>query len=110
MLEKRKEELKFFKDSILFKKRYLKFENCNKKDLVKNIKFENLSNGAILITILHEGEDKIGIFINPTKTKIIYQLDSSYREVFNNKGLVNNKNKFVKQVDLEGLSVFVIEV
>ena len=113
VLDKRFELAKYFQTLISFKKELLKSNKYLKEEISKNISFENLENGGLIIKIqdFNENYEHALLCINPTFNKLHIQLDDYHNVVLASAGANLKSTIYIKNVILgpHELNVFVKE-
>ncbi len=104
---KRIKMVNMVKDAIKMKKAYPEFSLSDKREIMKKINFEDLSNGALAIKFSDDsGKIKFIAIINPSKVTVKYQFDHYFKIIFNEAGFIN-EGLYSELVLVNGLSLIV---
>lgn len=95
---------RFFIDAIALKKKFMTMAGSYYDDLPNHMSFENLNNGALKINY-DLPKHNFTIIFNPSKSTIMYDFNEYTDMVFNNTGLIEDSNFFVRLGIINALSV-----
>lgn len=104
LLSRKKDLYHFFKDALALKKKFIAWAGPYYDDLPNHMTFENLSDGAIKINY-DLPQHVFFIIFNPSKSTIMYDFNDYTDMVFNNTGLLDESNFFVRLGIVNALSV-----
>ena len=103
----RKDMIKYLNDIIRLKKYFSCFYLDRKEDIVSNIEFEDLQNGAVAIKLNdNERKCKVIVIVNPSDATVKYQFDKYYRIIFNEAGLLESET-YSQLVLVNGITMLV---
>ena len=103
----RKDMIKYLNDIIRLKKYFSCFYLDRKEEIVSNIEFEDLQNGAVAIKLNdNERKCKVIVIVNPSDATVKYQFDKYYRIIFNEAGLLESET-YSQLVLVNGITMLV---
>lgn len=104
LLSERKDLLRFFTDAVMLKKQFIALAKDYYSNLPSHITFENLPQGALKINY-DLPEHKLYVIFNPTKSSVLYDFNDYTTLVFNDTGLIQDSNFYIRLGIINALSV-----